>query len=200
MYIHKYVHIGRKPLFPGRSYHNQLALIMNVLGVPEEHAFKENPMASKLKGRELLSQSQSTAGLDLSTIFPLANPEGVDLLWKILVFDKTKRISVEEALRHPYLASFYEEEKLKQETSQVEVFDSFDFDDLSSSDLKELMFKEICHFHPEQMELRAIQLENMPEEEELPPGWIKRESRSNPGKIYYTHPKKGLSTWEKPTE
>jgi serine/threonine protein kinase len=185
--------LGRKPLFPGETYVHQLQLIMNVLGVPEEHSFKENPLANKLKGRQLLSRTQAVAGIDTSTMFPNANPEGLDLLWKMLVFDVEKRISVEQALRHPYLAMYYDEER---EKAPVDKFQSFDLDDLDETDLKELMFKEICH--PEEMVKRAQQQQENPETiEKLPPGWVKRESRSVPGKFYYSNPKRGISTWIK---
>lgn len=187
--------LGRKPLFPGETYVHQLQLIMNVLGVPEEHSFKENPLANKLKGRQLLSRTQAVAGIDTSTMFPNANPEGLDLLWKMLVFDVEKRITVEEALKHPYLAMYYDAER---ENAPVEKFQSFDLDDLDESDLKELMFKEICHFHPEEMVKRAkLQREHPETVEKLPPGWVKRESRSVPGKFYYSNPKRGISTWIK---
>ncbi|CAI5733096.1 unnamed protein product [Hyaloperonospora brassicae] len=187
--------LSRRPLFPGETYVHQLQLIMNVLGVPEEHSFKENPLANKLKGRQLLSRTQAVAGIDTSTMFPNANPEGLDLLWKMLVFDVDKRISVEEALQHPYLAMYYDEERTNV---PVEKFESFDLDDLDESDLKELMFKEICHFHPEEMVKRAQQQREFPETvEKLPPGWVKRESRSVPGKYYYSNLKRGISTWIK---
>lgn len=187
--------LGRKPLFPGETYVHQLQLIMNVLGVPEEHSFKENPLANKLKGRQLLSRTQAVAGIETSLMYPNANPEGLDLLWKMLVFDVEKRITVEEALQHPYLAMYYNEER---EGVPVERFQSFDLDDLDETDLKELMFKEICHFHPEEMVKRAQQQKEHPEVvEKLPHGWVKRESRSIPGKYYYSNPKRGISTWLK---
>ncbi|DAZ96286.1 TPA: hypothetical protein N0F65_008319 [Lagenidium giganteum] len=187
--------LGRKPLFPGETYVHQLQLIMNVLGVPEEHSFKENPQANKLKGRQLLSRTQAASGIDLSTLFSNANPEALDLLWKMLVFDVEKRLTVQEALRHPYLAAYYDEEL---ENRPVEQFESFDLDGLDENDLKELMFKEICHFHPEEMEKRAkVQADNPNAVDKLPPGWVKRESRSVPGKFYYSNPKRGVSTWIK---
>jgi mitogen-activated protein kinase 1/3 len=34
---------------------------------------------------------------------------GLDLLRKLLVFNPNKRLSVEEALNHPYLQDFHEE-------------------------------------------------------------------------------------------
>ncbi|KDO31813.1 CMGC/MAPK protein kinase [Saprolegnia parasitica CBS 223.65] len=190
--------LGRKPLFPGRSYVHQLQLIMNVLGVPEEHSFKENPQAQKFKGRQLLSKTPSMQGIDVSVLFPNANPEALDLLWKLLVFDATKRLSVQDALRHPYLAQYYDASR-DDAHATVEKFQSFDFEDLGETDLKELMFREICHFHPEEMTKRAQQMADMPKEEKLPPGWVKRESRSIRGKFYYSHAKRGISTWVKPT-
>jgi len=44
--------------------------------------------------------------------------------------------------------------------------------------------REICHFHPEEMDKRAKQMALLPKEEKLPPGWVKRESRSIRGKWY----------------
>lgn len=115
----------------------------------------------------------------------------------MLVFDTKERISVDDALQHPYLALYRDETKHDE---AVNIFDAFHLEDLVDVDLKELMFREICHFHPEQMELRAKQQSEEPNEEKLPPGWLKRESRSVPGKFYYTNPSKGVSTWKKPTD
>ncbi|CAJ0769743.1 7146_t:CDS:1, partial [Entrophospora sp. SA101] len=38
-----------------------------------------------------------------SQMFPDANPLAVDMLEKLLTFNPTKRVTVEEALTHPYL-------------------------------------------------------------------------------------------------
>lgn len=37
-------------------------------------------------------------------IYPKANPLALDLLSKMLTFDPAKRITCDEALKHPYLA------------------------------------------------------------------------------------------------
>ncbi len=39
---------------------------------------------------------------------PCAPPQALDLIDRMLVFDPTKRITVEEALEHPYLASLHD--------------------------------------------------------------------------------------------
>lgn len=40
--------------------------------------------------------------------FPEASPDALDLLSKMLTFDPSRRISVRDAMRHPWLARFYQ--------------------------------------------------------------------------------------------
>lgn len=42
--------------------------------------------------------------------YPPANPLAIDLLNKLLEFDPAKRITVEEALAHPYLSAYHDED------------------------------------------------------------------------------------------
>ena len=42
-----------------------------------------------------------------SQLFPNASEQAADLLHKLLEFNPDKRITAEEALRHPYLAQFH---------------------------------------------------------------------------------------------
>lgn len=43
-----------------------------------------------------------------TTLFPSANPDALDLLDKMLAFDPASRISVEQALEHPYLQIWHD--------------------------------------------------------------------------------------------
>lgn len=43
-----------------------------------------------------------------NNLFPMADPNALDLLDKMLTFNPSKRINVEEALSHPYLMEYYE--------------------------------------------------------------------------------------------
>jgi mitogen-activated protein kinase 15 len=47
----------------------------------------------------------------LKSLFINANPIELDLLAKLLQFNPNKRITVLEALQHPYVADFHEEDK-----------------------------------------------------------------------------------------
>lgn len=43
-------------------------------------------------------------------LFYIANPMAIDLLNKLLEFDPSQRINVEEALAHPYLSAYHDED------------------------------------------------------------------------------------------
>lgn len=42
--------------------------------------------------------------------FPDAGPDALDLLSRMLTFDPARRISVRDAMRHPWLSRFYQVE------------------------------------------------------------------------------------------
>ncbi|RZS01688.1 hypothetical protein BHM03_00031589 [Ensete ventricosum] len=97
--------LGRKPIFPGTECLNQLKLIISVLGTMSDAdiGFIDNP-----KARQYIKSLPYTPGIPLAHLYPKANPLAIDLLQKMLVFDPSKRISVTEALEHPYMSSLYD--------------------------------------------------------------------------------------------
>jgi mitogen-activated protein kinase 7 len=48
--------------------------------------------------------------IPFQNLYPRASPLAIDLLTKLLAFDPSKRITVEEALAHPYLSAYHDEE------------------------------------------------------------------------------------------
>lgn len=57
-------------------------------------------------------------------LYPRASPLAIDLLEKLLNFDPAARITVEQALAHPYLAAYHEED---DEPVHEKIFD-FEFE------------------------------------------------------------------------
>lgn len=96
--------LGRRPIFPGRSFAHQMQLIIDTLGSPgvEDLGFVEKDGVRRgilrLSGRK---------PVDLRRLYPHANPMAVDLLRRMLTFDPTKRITVAQALEHPYMADYH---------------------------------------------------------------------------------------------
>ncbi|KAL4422087.1 hypothetical protein ABPG77_001555 [Micractinium sp. CCAP 211/92] len=96
--------INGKPIFPGTSTMNQLDRILEVSGrpSPEDIDSVQSPFAATM-----LDSMRAPATPRLEATFPSASPEALDLLRRLLHFNPDKRISPEEALRHPYCAQFH---------------------------------------------------------------------------------------------
>ncbi|CAO3609347.1 unnamed protein product [Mucor fragilis] len=92
--------LSGKPLFPGRDYHHQLTLILDVLGTPTMDDFYG---IKSRRARDYIRSLPFKKRIPFARLFPNANPMAVDLLEKLLTFNPTKRTTVEEALKHPYL-------------------------------------------------------------------------------------------------
>jgi mitogen-activated protein kinase 1/3 len=136
--------LGRKPLFPGEDYIHQLQIICDVLGSPTD---EDLHFVTSEKAKRFMRSQRFKPKRPFSTIFRKSNAKAIDLLEKMLVFDPAKRISVEEALAHPYMESLHNPE---DEPTAGEVFDfSFEKLDLDKRTLQRLIYEEALVFHPE---------------------------------------------------
>ncbi|KAL5704724.1 mitogen-activated protein kinase [Ranunculus cassubicifolius] len=135
--------LGHKPLFPGTECLNQLKLIINVLGSQSESdlEFIDNP-----KARRYIKSLPYSPRISLGRLYPNANPLAIDLLQRMLIFDPSKRISVIEALQHPYMAALYNPSS--NPPAQVPIDLDID-EDLGEDMIRELMWREMTHYHPE---------------------------------------------------
>lgn len=97
--------IGRKPLFPGNDFIHQMQLIIDTLGSPEE---ADLDFISSEYARKYIASLPHRPKVDFATLYPHASACAIDLLERILVFDPRRRISVDEALAHPWLAGLHD--------------------------------------------------------------------------------------------
>ncbi|KAI4965034.1 hypothetical protein ZWY2020_057628 [Hordeum vulgare] len=122
---------------------NQLKLIVNVLGTMSEAdlAFIDNS-----KARKYIKSLPYTPGIPLSSMYPQAHPLAIDLLQKMLVFDPSKRISVTQALEHPYMSPLYDPSA--NPPAQVPI--DLDIDENIGTDMiREMLWQEMLQYHPE---------------------------------------------------
>lgn len=97
-----------KPLFPGASTTNQLERVLQLIGLPtpEDIASVRSPYA------EQIIESISNVKLMLiENVIPNASADCLDFLKQLLQFNPDKRMTVEQAISHPYLAAFRNIEK-----------------------------------------------------------------------------------------
>ncbi|XP_031485778.1 mitogen-activated protein kinase homolog NTF6-like [Nymphaea colorata] len=140
--------IKREPLFPGKDYVQQLGLITELLGSPDD---SDLGFLRSDNARRYVKRLPQFPKQPFSVKFPNASPAALDLAEKMLVFDPSKRITVEEALNHPFLRSLHE---INEEPVCSTPF-SFDFERLSFSeeDIKDLIYEESLRFNPDMMEI-----------------------------------------------
>ncbi|KAM0898006.1 hypothetical protein ACQ4PT_022198 [Festuca glaucescens] len=135
--------LGRKPIFPGTECLNQLKLIVNVLGTMSDSDLE---FIDNRKARNYIKSLPYTPGIPLSNMYPHAHPLAIDLLQKMLVFDPSKRISVIEALEHPYMSALYD--PAANPPAQVPI--DLDIDEnIGVEMIREMLWQEMLQYHPE---------------------------------------------------
>jgi mitogen-activated protein kinase 7 len=92
--------LGGRPFFKGRDYVDQLNQILHYLGTPNEETLSR---IGSPRAQEYVRNLPFMPKITFQRLFPQANPDALDLLDRMLAFDPSSRISVEEALEHRYL-------------------------------------------------------------------------------------------------
>ncbi|KAG0447092.1 hypothetical protein HPP92_028538 [Vanilla planifolia] len=135
--------VTREPLFPGKDYVQQLRLITELIGSPDESSLG---FLRSDNARRYVRQLPQYPKQQFSFRFPTMSPGAVDLLQRMLVFDPSKRITVDEALCHPYLASLHD---INDEPICPAPFNfEFEHPSYTEENIKELIYRESLKFNP----------------------------------------------------
>lgn len=93
-----------KPIFPGTSTLNQLDRILELTGRPSQEDI--DSIQSNLAST-MLDSLPPTRKRSFHSFFPAAGDDAVDLVRKLLQFNPVKRLSIEQTLKHKYVAQFH---------------------------------------------------------------------------------------------
>lgn len=112
-----------KAIFPGKSTINQIELILDLLGRPTAEEIEsmgapsDYAILNSLPGKQKYSFSQFFKG---------ASNEALDFLRRTLEFNPTKRLTVEQALKHPFVRQFHNpaEELVCNKIIQIPISDA----------------------------------------------------------------------------
>jgi mitogen-activated protein kinase 7 len=141
--------LSGKPLFKGRDYVDQLNQILSILGTPDDETLRR---IGSERAQMYIRSLPRMQKVPFSQLFPKANPVALDLLEKLLKFDPAVRITVEEALAHPYLEAYHDED---DEPEHKHEFD-FSFEAVDSmEEMKKMIAQEVMEFKAQKMALHS---------------------------------------------
>ncbi|CAI6342394.1 unnamed protein product [Periconia digitata] len=132
--------LGGKPFFKGRDYVDQLNQILHYLGTPSEETLSR---IGSPRAQEYVRNLPYMQKVSFQSLFRQANPDALDLLDRMLAFDPSQRISVEEALEHRYLHIWHD---ASDEPSCPTTFD-FHFEVVEDiGEMKKMILQEVNRF------------------------------------------------------
>ncbi|KAG6001128.1 Subtilisin-like proteinase Spm1 [Claviceps pusilla] len=132
--------LGSRPFFKGRDYVDQLNQILHILGTPNEETLSR---IGSPRAQEYVRNLPFMPKKSFPSLFPQANPDALDLLDKMLAFDPSSRISVEQALEHPYLQVWHDP---SDEPDCPTTF-NFDFEVLDDvGEMRQVILDEVTRF------------------------------------------------------
>lgn len=132
--------LGGRPFFKGRDYVDQLNQILHYLGTPNEETLSR---IGSPRAQEYVRNLPFMPKIPFQRLFQNANPDALDLLDRMLAFDPSSRISVEEALEHPYLQIWHD---ASDEPACPTTFD-FHFEVVEDvQDMRKMILDEVIRF------------------------------------------------------
>lgn len=96
--------ISQRPLFPGNDHIDQLSRILKVVGSPSDDVMAKISDTA----RKFLQQMTHYKRKAFSELFPAEDNTTTDFLERMMVLDTDKRMTVDQALQHPYLEQYHD--------------------------------------------------------------------------------------------
>lgn len=137
--------INRKPMFPGTDFIDQLSRVFRIVRAPDSINREYVIDKDALKFLNSVPKAPHDA---IAKFCPSADPQAIDLLNKLLCFNPSARLSVDQALAHPYFKNVEDEwgkiESIEIPAGNLEF--AFEEQDVSLLTLKRYIENEVNDF------------------------------------------------------
>ncbi len=141
--------LSGKVLFPGENYIDQVNLIIEKRGTPSEEVIDS---ISNTNARSYIESLPHSAEKDLGEVTGCKDKDCIDLLTKMLDLNPKTRITVEDAIKHPYLESLHDPED--EPVFEGEINFDFELDaKISLEEIQKRILREITTYNPEYEDL-----------------------------------------------
>lgn len=173
--------LGGKPIFKGKDYVDQLNQILYIVGSPNEETLQR---IGSQRAQDYVRSLGFLPKVPISTLYPQANPLAIDLLDRMLNLDPESRITVDEALQHPYLKVWHDPE---DEPLCLNKFD-FTFEEVDDIDqMKQMILEEVESFRDyvrKPIEEQEMDLSSQQQFVETPQGQTPQQQVISPDQQY----------------
>lgn len=143
-----------KPMFQGTSTLNQIEKVLEVTGKPTK---EEIASIQSAQAGAIIDSLKVTRHKNLKDLFYNMSAEGLDLMKRLLQFNPNKRPTVEQALRHPYMAQFHNEDEEIVCKKIIEI--PLDDHKYSIKDYREKLYNDIRKKRKEQRRVYVAQVD-----------------------------------------
>jgi mitogen-activated protein kinase 1/3 len=126
-----------------------LAVIFEVIGAPSE---EDKSFVTDQKALEYLEAFPQNPRTDFNKLYPGAGEEAIDLLGRVLIFNPYFRITVDEALAHPFFKKIRKAEKEVKAEHEINI--EFEKETLDKKKLRQHFLEEI-EFYKEKRQQAA---------------------------------------------
>jgi len=122
---------------------------MEKRGTPDDQTME---MISNENAKQYIRSLGVKPKMEMSELIPFNNADAQDLIDRLLDLNPKTRLTIEEAIEHPYLESLHDPDD--EPTFEGEIDFSFENDpNLTLDDVKKLILQEISYYNPSYYDL-----------------------------------------------